>query len=253
MQGIRIKTKNYIFKPALIPSLITIALLYLMISLGLWQIDRAEYKANLQSIIESKKNTQAIPLNLIKNTATEENQNEWLYQPVYIEGSYDLSHQIYFDNQINNTVAGYSVYTPLKLSSNTAILINRGWVPLGINRINLPDISINNSNKSIKLTGLLTPPPSKTLVLSDNANSYLKWPAVLQYIDITEIEKHLDYQLLPVTIIMNNQSQTSLEILPVKINMRSEKHTAYAFQWFALSLAVLIIYIVVNTKRTVKN
>lgn len=253
MQGISIKIKSYIFKPTLIPSLVTIALLYLMISLGLWQIDRAEYKANLESIIESKKSTQAIPFRSIKYGTSEEAQNEWLYQPVSIEGSFDLEHQIYFDNQVNNTVAGYNVYTPLILSTNTGILINRGWLPTGKSRNNLPDISLIEPHTNIRLTGLLTPPPSKTLVLAENANSYLKWPAVLQYIDITEIQKHLDYQLLPVTIIMNNQSQTSLEILPIKINMRSEKHTAYAFQWFALSLALLIIYIVVNLKRTDNN
>ena len=50
-------------------------------------------------------------------------------------------------------------------------------------------------------------------------------------------------------LVLNKVDQTPLEILPIKVNMRSEKHTAYAFQWFALSFALLIIYIVVNSKK----
>jgi cytochrome oxidase assembly protein ShyY1 len=36
--------------------------------------------------------------------------------------------------------------------------------------------------------------------------------------------------------------------LPV-LNLNSAKNNGYAFQWFAMSLALLIIYLVVNTKN----
>ena len=236
---------QYKFKATLIPSLITIALLYIMISLGYWQLDRAEYKANVQSLIESKQGTATISLDSI----AKEEEN-WLYQPVFASGKYDLQHQIYLDNQVNNMVAGYSVFTPLKISENQAILVNRGWLPVGGSRSNLPDISV--TTEILRIDGLLSYAPSKTLVLSDNANSYLQWPTVLQYVDILEIEKQLDYKLMPMIIIMDQAAQTKLQPLPIKINMRSEKHTAYAFQWFGLSLTLFIIYIVVNTKNTKK-
>ncbi len=244
MSGIRIK--HYIFKATLIPSIVTLGLLYLMISLGYWQLDRANYKANLQSLIESKQDTQAIALNSISKK-----EAEWLYQPVYAAGKYDKQHQIYLDNQVHNMVAGYSVFTPLKISDDKAILVNRGWLPLGKSRAELPEISINKEFS--KIEGLVAYPPSKGLVLSSNANNYLSWPTVLQYLDTLEIEKELGYKLLPMIIIMNQAEQMSLLPLPVKINMRSEKHTAYAFQWFGLSLALFIIYIVVNTKNIKKD
>ncbi|MCW9048229.1 MAG: SURF1 family protein [Gammaproteobacteria bacterium] len=237
--------KQYQFKATLIPSLITVALLYIMISLGFWQLDRAEYKANIQSLIESKQGTATISLDSI-----EKQEENWLYQPVFVSGKFDLQHQIYLDNQVNNMLAGYSVFTPLKISDDLAILVNRGWLPVGNSRANLPDISV--TSEMLRIDGLLSHAPSKTLLLSDNVNSYLQWPAVLQYVDIIEIEKQLEYKLLPMIIIMDQSTQTKLQPLPVKINMRSEKHTAYAFQWFGLSLTLLIIYIVVNTKNTNK-
>jgi len=238
--------KQYQFKATLIPSLVTLALLYIMISLGFWQIDRADYKANVQALIESKQGTATISLDSI--ASEEEN---WLYQPVYASGEYDLQHQLFLDNQVNNMVAGYSVFTPLKLSDNMAILVNRGWLPVGESRSTLPDINV--TSETLRIDGLLSHAPSKTLVLSDNANSYTKWPVVLQYVDILEIEKQLDYKLMPMVIIMDQVAQTNLQPLPIKINMRSEKHTAYAFQWFGLSLTLFIIYIVVNTKNTKKD
>ncbi len=240
MSGIQIK--NYHFKATLIPSVITAILLYTMISLGYWQLDRADYKANLQTLIESK---QASPSIALSDIAKEE--INWLYQPVYARGKFDQKHQILFDNQVHNMVAGYSVFTPLKLTDDSAILVNRGWLPLGGKRKELPDITIENDE--IRINGLVAHAPSKILLLSKNVNSYQKWPAVLQYIDLQEIQKELNYSLLPMIIIMDQKEQTVLEPLPVKINMRSAKHTAYAFQWYGLSLTLFIIYIVVNTKK----
>jgi len=244
MSGIQIK--QYTFNPSIIPSIVTIALLYLMISLGFWQLDRADYKANLQTLIENKQDSQAIALNTISKK-----EEQWLYQPVFVGGQFDEKHQMFLDNQVNNMVAGYRVFTPLMISDNEAILVNRGWLPLGASRSELPSILIDT--KPHRINGLTARPPSKGLVLSSNANNYEQWPTVLQYIDLLEIENNLKYKLLPMILIMDQAEQTSLKIIPVKINMRSEKHTAYAFQWYGLSLALFIIYIVVNTKNTQKK
>lgn len=243
-----IQIKNFVFKPSLLPGIITCALLYLMISLGNWQLDRADYKAKLQSIIESRQNVDPVAL----NTLIKQHEDDWLYHPVFASGEFDTQHQIYYDNQVYNMVAGYNVFTPLKITETTGILINRGWLPVGRSRTKLPDIDLKTSGV-INITGLLSLPPSKGIILSNTPNGYLQWPVVLQYIDIIEIQKMLGYKLLPMVIILNDSKQTALEIVPIKINMRSEKHTAYAFQWFALSLTLLIIYIVVNTKKLNKN
>jgi len=248
-----IQFRNIIFKATLIPSFVTALLLYIMISLGFWQLDRAEYKANLQSIIESRQNIEAIDLNSIDQTNLLETVDDWLYQPVYTSGIFDHEYQILLDNQVNNMTAGYSVFTPLKLNNSKAILVNRGWIAQGKSRAELPDISLNEINTNRAIKGLVATAPSKGLVLSDMANSYSSWPSVLQYIDINEIETQLGYDLLPMVLIIKNSADSGFQAQEIKINMRSEKHTGYAFQWFALSLALLIIYIVVNSKRLDKD
>lgn len=242
MQAIRFK--HYAFKPALVPTLVTIALLYVMISLGFWQLDRAEYKSNLQTIIESRQQLSSIELTLLDFKS-----DNWMYTPAYTQGEYDTQHHILLDNQIHNAQAGYSVLTPFKINETTAILVNRGWISHSGHRDQLPDLTLDRTG--LTLNGIITPPPATGLVLSDNANTYVKWPTVLQYINTREIQQQLPYNLLPGIFTLNNAEDTRYTVLPIHISMRSEKHTAYAFQWFALSLALIIIYIVVNTKSRV--
>jgi len=243
-----VQIKHFIFKASVFPTLVTVVLLYVMISLGNWQLDRADYKSNLQTIIESRQHTQPVLLDELLKAS----ENDWLYHPVSTYGQYDTEHQIFLDNQVNNMVAGYSIFTPLRISDSQAILVNRGWIAQGNSRSELPAINLASiSNTTVE--GLLVLPPSKGMVLSENANIFDDWPVVLQYVNVKEIEDSLGYTLLPMVLLINDKSATDLDVMPVKINMRSEKHTAYAFQWFALSLTLLIIYIVVNTKNTHKS
>lgn len=87
MQGLKIN--RIIFKPSLLPSIVTAVLLYIMISLGLWQLDRAEYKANLQSIIEMRSQQSPTSIDSVDIRAE---QSDWLYQPVSATGQYDNQH-----------------------------------------------------------------------------------------------------------------------------------------------------------------
>ncbi len=111
------------FKPGLIPTFATVAFLYLLISLGQWQLSRAEYKENIQTLINDRQNLPPIDYELAPT-----NIDEQLYLPVNINGYFDTNHQILLDNRVVNHAAGYDVYTPFIMNNGKAILINRGWV-----------------------------------------------------------------------------------------------------------------------------
>lgn len=230
------------FKPGLIPTLVTLVFLYLLISLGLWQLDRAEYKTNIENLVEQRKDLYPIMLDLAPAAI-----DERMYLPVKITGTFDRNHQILLDNRVLNHQPGYDVYTPLLRENGPALLVNRGWIKMGRTRQNLPDINIDNVYTDI--TGILNKSPSHGLILSDNANQYQQWPAVAQFIDLHEIESYLGYTLYPMILILNEQHESALQQAPIAFSMNSAKHLGYAFQWFALATTLIIIYIVVNTKR----
>lgn len=246
MQGLKIN--SFIFKPSLLPSIVTALLLYLMISLGLWQLDRAEYKGNLQSIIETR--SQQPPIS-IDEVNTQAEQADWLYQPVTANGQYDNQHSLLLDNQVHNKQAGYHVYTPLKLSEDTAILVNRGWVKQTASRQQLPSVPVIED--IIRLDGYLSSEPYTGISLGKQQQAYANFPGIVQSIDINTLQTKINYRLLPMILVIGQPQQSAFTIQPIKINMNSDKHQAYAFQWFALCVALLVIYITVNSRRISKQ
>jgi surfeit locus 1 family protein len=238
---------SYTFSPGLLSSLLTAALLYTMFSLGLWQLDRAEFKDTLQQKIVERKNLAAVNL-----TALPKTKEDRRYRPVDLVGQYDTAHSFLLDNKILNGRVGYHVFTPLKINSTTTILINRGFVSQGATRQQLP--SILSTEGTFELSGLLDMEPSRALVLAENVQDTTRWPVVLQYVDLDEISALLGYPLYDMVLwldevkAVDNTAGSFDYDLPV-LNLNSAKNNGYAFQWFAMSLALLLIYLFVNTKK----
>ena len=126
------------FKPSLIPTIVTLVFLYLLISLGYWQLSRAEYKTNIQNMMNER---QILPV--IELESAPKSLEQRMFIPVTTNGVFDRQHQILLDNRVVNHQAGYDVYTPLLRKNASAILIYRGWVKSGRTRQDIPDISID--------------------------------------------------------------------------------------------------------------
>ena len=234
------------FSPGIFSSLITAVFLYTMMSLGYWQLDRANFKDTLQQKIEQRKNLSVAGLDELPVSSDDRR-----YMPVHFSGMYDSQHSFLLDNKTLKGRVGYHVYTPLKISDSKAVLIARGFVKLGESRAQLPEII--TSDQAIELQGLLDLPPSRALVLAENVQQTERWPVVLQYVDLDEISKMLGYELYDMVVWLSESKKDSVKgvyeyDLPV-LNLNSAKNNGYAFQWFAMSLALFIIFIVVNTKK----
>jgi len=239
---ISINVASYHFNPGLFSTLITAALLYTMVSLGLWQLDRAAYKDDLQEKIVERKSLTPVDFKELP-----ESSEERRFYPVRFYGEYDVEHAILLDNKVVNGHVGYHVFTPVKVDDNKLILVNRGFIKQGESRDNLP--VIDTPRGRILFQGLLDLMPPRALVLAENILESARWPLVLQYMDIDEISKILDVQIYDMVLWLDKDQPGSLEYdLPV-LNLNSAKNNGYAFQWFAMSLALLLIYIVVNTKH----
>jgi len=239
---VSIRISSYHFNPGVFSTLATIVLLYTMISLAFWQLDRAEFKATLQQKIIERKSLSASAITELP--ASKESRR---FLPVRLQGEFDDQHSFLLDNKTFDGRVGYHVFTPVKLNNFKTILVNRGFVSLGKTRDQLPKVDAPDGK--IEISGLLDMAPSRTLVLAENVQETSRWPVVLQYVDLIEIEQILDYELYDMVLWLNPDEAGSFEYdLPV-LNLNAAKNNGYAFQWFAMSLALFIIYTVVNTKR----
>ena len=234
------------FKPGWLPTVVTVILLYALISLGQWQLDRAEYKDTIQQLVNERQTLTAIAY--LEKPA---DIDEQLYLPVYIDGYFDASQQVLLDNRVVNHTVGYDVLTPFIMQNGKSILVNRGWIKQGKTRQDIPPLDI--TDKRIQINGLLAKPPQPGLVLAENANNYLSWPAVVQFIDLEQISDASGYTIEPMILLLDADDNQALHREPITFKTNSAKHHGYAFQWFGLATALMVIYLTVNTNRKVKK
>ena len=237
---------NKTFKPGIIPTIIFLLILPVLLRLGFWQLDRAEEKRGL--ITQFKQQNKLGPISLTDNLKADYNLN---YRTAQVSGRYDSSKQVFIDNKIYQGKLGAYALTPFKINnSEYSILVNRGWVPMAIERTPLP--KIETPTEMLTLNGKIKISTAKPFVVGKQFQSNEGWPALMQWINISEIENKSGLKLLPYVFLLDEKEQSGYVREWKPVVMQPEKSTSYAVQWFSLALALTIIYIVVNLK-TVKE
>lgn len=201
----------------------------LFIFLGIWQIDRAGEKSyRMQAFAEQQKK---FPMQLTNLSS------EW--SRVFVDGAYDPMHQILIDNQIHNGKIGYKIYTPFYFGNNQIILVDRGWIPQGKSRNDLPNINFTSPN--LRIIGALVKPQrgvvaGQELITND-------WPRVSQTKSIKIISPAFTEKILEMVLVLDPGSQFLAEYIPIKpFVITPAKHYGYALQWFTMSIVLLSMF-----------
>src|SRR6202040_4418128 len=130
------------FAPRPFTTLLTLVLIAFLISLGRWQLRRADEKRALfDSFAAGTDATRPIDLGTSPLRR---------YQHIEAGGHYDQARQILIDNMVNAGRAGYFVITPFALTDGGWVLVNRGWVPLGASRAVLPTIPVAGDARRLR-------------------------------------------------------------------------------------------------------
>ncbi len=235
------------FNPGLWPTLATLLVLPLFMSLGSWQLDRAEQKRTLHGEFEVRQAANEINLN--REDALRNNFDELHWRKVTIEGVFSGDTNVLLDNQVQGGVAGYFVYTPFMLKQQDVwVLVNRGWVPAGASRENPPEIAVED--ELLQITGSVKAPPKTGILLAENIVEQLgEGIARVQKLELAGIETALNLELLPYVIRMAPESPAGFARFWRAPGSGEEKNLGYAFQWFAMAVVILVIYLILNIKR----
>ena len=241
------KIGNKIFKPGLVPTIVFLLILPILLRLGFWQLDRAEEKRTLIELFNQQ--NELGPLTITDKLKFDTKLN---YRLAQVTGNYNSSKQIFIDNKVYQGKTGVNVVTPFKLkNSEYSILVNRGWQPMVIDRSSLPKIT--TPEQELTLNGKIKVSLTKPFTVGDSFQSNQGWPALIQWLDILDIEKKSGLKLLPYILLLDEKEQSGYVRSWKPVVMQPEKSTSYAVQWFALALALTIIYIVVNLKNIKEN
>lgn len=224
-----------------------LALFTLFLSLGVWQINRANEKQDFLTI-EAKRLNETVKL----TSETPDNSGDFRYTKATVIGHYDTTKQFLLDNQIYAGKAGYFVFTPFKLkNSNKAILVNRGWIPVIEPRTTLPNVNFAAEDETT-LNGRINTFPSIGLNLVGANQPTQTNPAVVGVIDTQVLATQLGYGLFnfQLELDVNAPNGFRREWTTAKI-MQPEQHLGYALQWFGLAFALTVIFIKFGLRKTV--
>ncbi len=239
----RVRLGRYRFSPGLVPSLMFLVLMVLLLSLANWQWHRAGEKQRLLDAREAQRS--APPLVLNDELPDPERDR---FRPAVAQGRYLGDQQWLLDNRVHGGRAGYHVFSLFRTTSGRQLLVNRGWVSVGEDREFLPSLPLPDGE--VTLRGHLDRPESVGLVMGEPPLQSLERLVVLQSLDVTALSAARGLDLMPLTLVLDGGQPGALEYdwAPVAV-MGPERHLGYAVQWLALAVALLIIYVGVNTRR----
>ncbi|GAA0206083.1 SURF1 family protein [Kangiella japonica] len=237
------------FSPSIVPTLVFLLLLPVLLRLGVWQLDRAEEKRQLIRDLEKQSQAEALPL----VTALKQEKPDMM--PVTSEGQLISNVTLVTDNQNKNGRLGYEVYGLWQAKNfNKPIIISRGWLPRKDFYQKVPEIPEFEGNT---VEGSLYYSKGHNPVVANNA-VWQQFEDVwligqFDFQTLAEKVKQMGYDSAPFIIRLKADDRSEFVRQWELIASPPEKHIAYAIQWFAMALALVLLFIILNLKRVKNN
>ena len=225
------------FAPRPLPTLVTVAAMILFAALGVWQLGRADDKRALASdfagagpVIEWRR----LPADAPR------------YQRVSVRGHYDSGHQFLLDNRSHDSVAGVEVLTPFVLDDGSAVLVNRGWLPFGATREDLPATDVDGDTRTV--VGRIDDLPRPGIWLK--APAATGWPRLVQYPRMEELSSQLGRKLATRQVLLDPAVPDGYVREWVVPGTTADRHLGYAVQWFAFAALAGAIWFVLSFRKS---
>jgi surfeit locus 1 family protein len=135
------------------------------------------------------------------------------------------------------------VVTPLALGDGRdVVLVNRGWVERGPQYPSAPPVSVPAG--TISVDGIATRPPARYLELSGETVTGDVW----QNLSIERYGRLTGLAVLPI-VVLDASPAPGLVAVRETPDAGVARHHEYALTWFSLAVTVLVLWLVVNTRR----
>jgi surfeit locus 1 family protein len=242
--------KNLSFRPAAIPTIMAFTVSFVFIYLGVWQLERANYKQAEFEVYQLNATLEPTILNEKAVLSFDKSNIQW--RNVEITGRYASDVTYLLDNQVEKGDVGYHVYTPINLpNTENWVMVNRGWIAAPLYREQVPKIVTPEGELTIYGEIIL---PQKSSILGDSRDEDLGrgiWR--VQDIKMENFQNRLGGELAPFLIRLGPASASGYSRSWPNPGSGKEMHLAYAFQWFLLAAAVAILYFMSNLKHQQKD
>lgn len=212
----------------LVPPVAAVVLLVAFVSLGFWQLDRAAQKEALESLFETAAPRETLSADMPFVP----------FKPVRAKGRYLLERQILIDNMVVDGRLGYYVLTPLEIAAGEPLLIvNRGWIERPAS--GLPEIPV--ADAPLTLEGRMGQPPRVGIRPGPAFAGEQGWPRTGVFPTLDEIAAELGREVMPFALLLDPDPDAGMIRRWKPRESGPMMHYGYAFQWFALAAAVVVV------------
>ena len=201
--------------------------IFIVLSLGTWQVFRLHSKSQLISDLENNLKRNSIDFNV----DIDKEYTKVLLKKKNLKSKIFLYH-------LNKGEIGFKVIIPYEVNSSLLVLVDKGWIRKDkINSIKnslFNDDIIEGYTKKIREKKLFTP---KNNIKED----------FLYSVEIDNLKKSLNKNIYPLLIIQT--SKTKKDIIPNDYRVGlSNNHLQYAITWYGLALFTIIFFLYYRRK-----
>ena len=208
------------------------------VSAGIWQMSRAAEKERRQERLDALRRDAIVDL-----SAAPVDPEALQYRRVRVTGTFASDRSVFLDNRVHGGVPGYEIVTPMRIGDSSAyVAVNRGWIAGTGSRDTLP--TVKTPSGEVMLEGTVMP-PQRVYELSKPIGNEKVWTAF----DIDRMRRQSGLQLQPILIWQESVLDDGLLRVWDRPDLGRTRHLAYAFQWFAFSIAILVAYVVFGFRR----
>lgn len=235
--------------------LLVLAVLAVLVSLGLWQLDRLgevrERNADQAARFEEPAEPVGALLEGLVLGADDDALAELEFRPVTATGTYRPGDEVLQRGRSYQGRTGFHVLTPLDLADGGTVLVRRGWVPFD-NDLRPPVAEAAPPGGSVTVTGYVErsiPQPSGALAQRDPDDGELD---IVFNADVSRLDGQLGGDVLPMLVHLEAQEPAQAGELPVPAPRPEQDegtHLSYALQWFAFAVIGAGFYAVLLRRR----
>lgn len=224
-------------------TLLTVLLLPAMISLGFWQLRRADENRGLIRAAEIQRELSPVgltqlPLERAGSDILGRQTGFWQYRPVILHGQWQPE-VFLLENQTHEGHNGYHIFGVMKLAAGWRVLVNRGWVAAPVLRSELPVFPA--AQAGVDEVGEIYISPQ--MEVDEPLFAEAGWPRRIGRLHIPGLARETGSELLPFVVRLQEGSPSALTVHWSVVNILPEKNLGYAIQWFGMSIALVICYL----------
>lgn len=213
----------------------------LFVAAGVWQLGRAGERRTLIAVFDAGR---AAPP--VAAPSAPDDAGSLRFRRIVATGRYDAAHQVLLDARMRQGRAGYEVLTPL-VAGGRGVLVNRGWIEADPDRSRLPELGVDGAPRTVE--GLLDHLPRAAVTLATSPAVAGPWPRRMLYPQSGDIGRALGYPVSDYQLLLAPGEADGFEREWRPALMSPTKHVGYAVQWFALAVALVVLYVWLNLRR----